>query len=336
MSMRDVILQQADQIRTSLEANKGVRVEGTFDAIVLAGMGGSWHPGEIINTLKLAKVPLSIHRDYDLPRIYSKHPLIVVSSYSGNTEEALSAYRAAQEAGYQLLINTSGGKLAEWSQRDGVPWAKIAFPGMQPRHTTLASFTGMYAVLQQSGLVEDITADLLRLADILPATIAALEAGAKALSEKLADTLPVYYASDALAYVAWNFKIQTNENAKYPAFWNKFPELNHNEMLGFSQLNSLQKNGTLPPLHAVFLRDADDHPRNRARMDVTQELYRQWGVQVSTFEITGRTLPEKLFTALIFGLWTTYYLAQHYNVDPVPVGGVEDFKKRLVELAGEI
>lgn len=328
MDMRDVILKQADQIRTSLEVNKDVRVEGKFDGIVLAGMGGSGHPGDLLNALRLPRVPLLVHRDYGLPHLHARHPLVICSTYSGNTEETLSAYAAAKENGYTLLSNTSGGKLAELSEADGTPVVKIDFPGMQPRHTLFASFVGLATALKNSGLAEDVTGDLTRVADVLDQVIPDLEEPAQKLADQLKGTTPIFTSSTPLGFAAKNFKIQTNENVKTPAFWNEFPELNHNEMVGFTQPQG--------QFHVVMLKDADDHPRNKARMAVTAELYQSWGVTVSDFNVEGQTLLEKIFYAVAFGLWTTYYLARAYDIDPVPVEGVENFKKRLVDLAGEV
>jgi glucose/mannose-6-phosphate isomerase len=327
MDMREAILTQADQIRRSLDVNRDARVEGTFDAIVLAGMGGSGHPGDLVNALHLATVPLSVHRDYDLPRIHAKQPLVIASTYSGNTEETLSAYQVAKKAGYQLMVNTSGGTLREWSERDGVPLITIDFPGMQPRHTLFASFVGIATALKNSGLAEDVTDDLRRVADVLDQVVPTQEAEAQQLAAALKGKTPVYTSSALLSFAAKNFKIQTNENVKTPAFWNEFPELNHNEMVGFTHPQA--------KFHVVMLRDTGDHPRTKARLEVTTELYRQWGIEVTHVDVKGETLLEKLFYAVSFGLWTTYYLAQAYGIDPVPVEGVENFKKRLVEVAGE-
>lgn len=219
------------------------------------------------------------------------------------------------------------------SQNENLPLAKIDFPGMQPRHTLLASFTGLYIALKNSGLAQDITAGLSRIAATLPATTAALENPAKELAEKLKDTVPVFNSSENLGFAAKNFKIQTNENAKYPAFWNTFPELNHNEMLGMSQLNAMQNPNKF---HVVMLTDENDHPRVRARYNITADLYKQWGAEVTKVPVKGETLLEKIIYAVTFGLWTTMFLAEAYGIDPIPVAGVEDFKKKLAAVAGEV
>ncbi len=327
MDMRQVIEESPQQIARSQEVNKDVKVTGDFDSIILAGMGGSGHPGDLLNALELPTVPLTVHRDYGLPKTFGKKPLVIISTYSGNTEESLSAYKLAKEKGHSLLANTSGGKLAEWSKQDNVPVVTIDYPGMQPRHTLFASFVGLATALKNSGLAQDITTDLSATIALLNTEMETMNEAGKALAEKLHGTTPIFTSSASLAFAAKNCKIQTNENTKVPAFWNTFPELNHNEMVGFTNPQG--------KFHVVMLRDPADHVRNQARMDVTAEIYEKWGIGVSQVHAKGDTQLQKLFYACTIGLWTTYYLALSYNIDPVPVAGVEDFKKKLEEIAGK-
>lgn len=335
--MRKIILNQNGQIIHSLAVNQKVKLKQKFDSIILAGLGGSGHPGDLLNALGITKVPLYVHRNYDLPLGYLKQlgltkPLVLVSSYSGNTEEAISAYQLARQKKLPLLVSSAGGRLAAWAKRDQVPHIKIAFPDMQPRHTLFAAFTGIARALINCDLADDISDDLVRVASVLTKVTPGLEEPAKNIAAKINGRIPVYYATDNLGFAVKNLKIQTNENAKYPAFWHTFPELNHNELIGFSQL-AAAKNSNL--FFALMLRDAADHPRNSARIEVTTELYRQWGVSVEHVSVKGETALEKIFFAVTFGLWLTYHLANLNNLDPVTVAGVEDFKKRLAEIAGE-
>lgn len=322
--MRDIILHQGDQIRHSLEVNKDVRIDGSFDSILLAGMGGSGHPGDLLNALTLTTVPLTVHRSYDLPHIFGTSPLTVVSSYSGNTEEALSAYEEAKKEGKPILVNTSGGKLLEWAKQDNIPVTLIDYPGMQPRHTLFASFTGLASALAHSGLAKDISSDLLTTADMIDSIVAETEAPAKQLADTITKKTPIFYASDRLAFGAKNTKIQTNENSKTAAFWNEFPELNHNEMVGMTNPQAA--------FHGVFFTSDTDHKQVRLRMQVTKTMYEQWGVPVTEVPVHGTNQLQQLSYMVVFGLWTTYHLATNYGVDPIPVKGVEDFKKTLAEL----
>lgn len=336
--MRQVILQQPEQITHSLKVNKDVRIDGSFDSIALVGLGGSGHPGDLINALGLPTVPLYVHRNYDLPLAYIRHmqlanPLVIASSYSGNTEETLTAYRQAHEEDIPILVSAAGGTLQEWAKRDNAPFCLIDYPNMQPRHTLFAAATGIITALANSNLADDISDTLKHVADTLDQATPNLEATGKKLAEQIKGNVPVFNATDNLGFAAKNFKIQTNENAKHPAFWNVFPELNHNELLGFSKLKAMNSSNSF---FVLMLRDPDDHPRNKARIDVTSELYRSWGVTVEEFTPTGNTLLERLFVTITLGLWTTYYLALAYDIDPVPVEGVESFKAKLKDVAGDI
>ena len=341
-NMREVILSQYKQITHSLEVNKDVKVstslpaEQDFDSIILCGMGGSGHPGDLLNALSLHTVPLYVHRNYNLPADYLagmnlNHPLVIASSYSGNTEETLTAYQAAQKKGFPLLGSAAGGTLKEWAKRDGVPFSSIDYPNMQPRHTLFAAFTGIYRALKNSGLAPDITSDLKHTAYVLAKITPDLESPAKKLAHAIKGKVPVYNSSDSLGFAAKNFKIQTNENAKYPGFWNTFPELNHNELIGFSKLKESENPNRFI---VIMLHNDNDHPRIKARMKVTAELYRDWGVEVVNFTAQGETLLEKIFYAVTFGLWTTMFQAESYGIDPIPVEGLDSFKAKLKDVTG--
>lgn len=330
--MRDLILKSHEQITSSMEMNKDVKIEGKFDTIVFSCIGGSGHPGDLLNALHVPRVPLIVHRGYDLPHLLGKSPLVITSSYSGNTEEPITGYKAAQQAGYPIMVNAAGGKLKEWAERDGAPLIQIA-PNMQPRHALFASFTGVATALKNSGLAEDMSETLRKAAQNLEKTVPALEEEGKALAEQWKGKIPIIYSSGTLAFAAKNLKIQINENVKAPAFWNEFPELNHNEMVGFSKLT---RQGLGAKFHTLMIRDKDDHPRNRLRMDVTTNLYKEWGVEVSDFNVNGETLIDKLFYIVTLGLWASYYLAVEYGIDPVPVEGVEALKAKMKELGGDI
>lgn len=338
MDMKDIILSSPQQLTHSLDVNRDVKIEGQFDSIILAGLGGSGHPGDLLNALALPTVPLFVHRNYDLPTAYLAHlgltkPLVIVSSYSGNTEEALSAYTAAKANHLPVIMSSAGGKLAELAAAEGIPLCTIDYAGMQPRHTLFAAFTGIYTALKNSGLAENIDEDIRRVAKVLTEKIPDLESSGSDLAQKIKGKVPVFTSTDTLGFAAKNFKIQTNENAKYPAFWNTFPELNHNELVGFSKLREANNPNQF---FVLILRDSSDHPRNQARINVTTDLYRQWGVVVEHITVEGETLFEKLCYATSLGLWTTYHLALLCNVDPIPVEGVESFKAKLKDVAGEI
>ena len=179
----------------------------------------------------------------------------------------------------------------------------------------------MYQVLVNPGMVPDTTEEISRYAGVLKAKLEEFEAIGKALSEKLAGTTPVIYSTVRYKSVAMIWKIKINENAKTPAFWNFFPELNHNEMVGF----------TLPQAKftVVMLRDPDDHPKNKKRFEVTAGLLSEKGVSVEIVDMPGETVFERMFGSILIADFTSYYLALEYGQNPTPVNMVEQLKKML-------
>lgn len=349
--MREVILNQHEQITHSLEVNKDVKIDlpalpagqaggrqaADCDSIILAGMGGSGHPGDLLNALGITTKPLYVHRNYDLPLEYLANmgltsPLFIASSFSGNTEESLTGYEQAKKENIPILASASGGKLEKLAGKNNTPFCHIDYADMQPRHALFAAFTGIYTALKNSGLAKDIDEELTRVAEVIKNVAPELEAPAKTLAAQIKDKIPVYYASDNLGFAAKNMKIQTNENAKYPGFWNVIPESNHNELIGFSKLKELNNPNKF---FVLMLRDPDDHPRNAARIEATTNQYRDWGAEVEHFEVKGSSPLEKTFYAVTFGLWLAKSLAEVCGIDPIPVDGVEGFKAQLVEIAGE-
>jgi glucose/mannose-6-phosphate isomerase len=148
-----------------------------------------------------------------------------------------------------------------------------------------------------------------------------LEIIGKELAEKFFHKTPIIYSTDKYRSLAMIFKIKINENAKTPAFWNYFPELSHNEMVGF----------TLPQadFHVLTLADSEEHPQNKKRIAITSDLFKERGIDMTIFEIKGTEIFSKIFSTLLLGDWTSYHLALAYGQDPTPVEMVEDLKKRL-------
>lgn len=323
--MEAVIVRSPGQLAAGLQAAVGVTVPGgPFSSVLLAGMGGSWMAGALARDAGLARVPIVIHRGYDLPSGVARDTLVIASSFSGNTEETLSAYAAARAARLPLLGVAAGGELEQRCTADRVPFAKIPShpPTMQPRSATGYTVGILTQVLAQCGLASpDAVATVEALGDRLAAFMDIARARGEALVPPLVSATPIVYASDRWATVARIWKIKMNENAKTPAFWNVFPELNHNEMIGWTAPHGR--------FHVVLLRDTEDHPQVQKRFDATLTLLREKGISASLVPIEGTTLIEKCFSTLLVGDWASYQLALVLGVDPSPVPMVEDLKNRL-------
>jgi glucose/mannose-6-phosphate isomerase len=333
-NFRQMILDSPDQFRVGFELAKGIKFPGTFTSIMISGMGGSALPGNIFRvylndlfrseTPEKQPLPIYQNRFYTLPPESYHECLNFICSYSGNTEETVSAFEEALAHNLPCIGLSSGGKIEEMCRANNIPHIKLPLPSphFQPRIGTGYFFSTLFQVLVNQGLVPDMTAELLQEAEDLKTALPAIEEEGKALSKKLIGKTPVIYASPKYKSVAMVWKIKLNENAKTPAFWNFFPELNHNEMVGF----------TLPQAKFVIimLRDREDHPKNQKRFEVTAALLRQKGVDVEILDMSGKSVYSKIFTSILLSDFASYHLALEYGQDPTPVDMVEELKRLLV------
>lgn len=327
---REIILNSANQLSSDPKFINQLNISRRqFNKILICGMGGSALAGEMLFGLKLKNfdpfnlnLPVFIHRSYDLPPDTDQKTLIICLSYSGNTEETISAYQAAKNQEWEIAGVTSGGKLAEIFDKNGTPWIKMPEPEMPPRCAVGYQLVALAKILMAYGLLPPYTQKELAetAAKISPAEI---ENSAREFSEKIAGKIPVIYSSDENRALARIWKIKINENAKIPAFWNVLPELNHNEMVGWP------KNDNRWPFAFIWLSDSADSPQIKKRLELTSELLADNGWQTEKIELGGATALEKMFWALAFGDWVSYFLALSSGVDPAPVEAVEKFKKLL-------
>ena len=308
------------QVEEAAKLAKDVRITEPVDKIVITGMGGSALPGEIlVSYLKDVPLPIFINKGYFLPQYVNKKSLVFAISYSGNTEETINAYRIAIRRECQLVAISSGGKLEQLAKQQNRVHIKVPF-GLQPRLAYAYQFFPLLTVLHNSNLMEDKTKEI-------EATVAALkkpmfEERAKKLAQKITGMIPIIYASDRLKAIAYKWKIDFNENSKTQAFYNIFPELNHNEMVGFTIVKG--------NYHVIIIKDENDYPRVKKRMDITKDLIKKQGIPVTEIALTGSSALTKIFSAIYIADWTSYFLALNYKVDPTPVKMVQDLKKHLV------
>lgn len=291
-----------------------------FSNLIICGMGGSAISGDLLVEYlahnREKNIPIYICRSYDLPEDAGKDSLIFISSYSGNTEETVSCFQKAIARKAGIVAFTNGGKIKTIAEKNKVPLVKFDFDfeHFEPRYAAPIVFVSMHQILANLGLCKKIK-------NIPKIDVGQSEASGKALARKIRGKTPIIYASDKYALLAKNWKIKINENSKTPAFWNFFPELNHNEMVGFTNPQG--------KFHVTILSERDDHPRNKKRMETTAELYQKKGIKVDTVNIEGKSFLEKILKTLALGDWVSYYLALEYGYDPTPVEMVEELKEKL-------
>ena len=291
------------------------------DKFIIAGMGGSSLAGDIIKTWK-PEMDIVIHRDYGLPSLVDiKQRLIIACSYSGNTEETISAFRKARFRNLPIAVITTGGRLAALAHQSSKPTVLVPNTGIQPRTATGFMLMALLLVMGEKRALKEAR----NMAKVLKPNF--FQNIGKKLANKLINKVPIIYSSARNAAVANNWKIKFGENAKIPVFMNLFPELNHNEMNGFGVKQNLKKTGTR--FHFIFLRDDEDHPGIAKRMKVTKKLYQRIGLPVEEIKFKGKTRLERIFNSLQLADWTSMALALMYGLDPEPVPMVEEFKKLI-------
>jgi len=306
------------QCRTALSLPKGMTVFGKVDKIIVAGMGGSAVGGDLLKLyLHDLKIPIMTIRDYKLPNFVDENTLVFAVSYSGNTEETLSAFEDATKRKAKIVAITSGGRLSEEAKK------VIKIPrGLQPRAALGYLFFPVLGVLVNSGIAKENSGDVKEMLDILSNTGDFKSFGEK-LAKQIGNRTPLIYASEQFSAVAYRWKTQFNENSKVAAFTHNFSELNHNEIVGY-QTMSREKFIT------IFLRDNFDNDRIKKRMDITKEIISQ-KVDVVEIFTKGSSLLSRLFSALYYADFASYYLALQNKIDPTPVAVIENLKKKLSE-----
>ncbi len=332
-NFRRMILESPKQFRVGFELGKSAPVSGMYDSIEISGMGGSALPGNLLRIYLSdffaraeGKHPIAIYqnRSYGLPHEATrKECLNFICSYSGNTEETLSAFEKVLSRKLPAVGVSAGGKVESMCREYGIPHIKlpIPFPNFQPRVGTGYFFGVIFGVLVKLGMVSDTCDELIREAEALLSEMSELELRGEALSEKLVGKTPVVYARTTYKAIAMVWKIKINENAKTPAFWNFFPELNHNEMVGFTNPKA--------DFFLIVLYDRDAHTQMKKRFDVTTKILRDRGIPSEIVEMGSGSVFTKMFRTILLGDWTSYHLALRYGVDPTPVDMVEELKKLL-------
>lgn len=330
--MYDLTVEFPNQCRRALEIARSVRVPRVdVRSVILTGLGGSAAGGDFVKALfdAYGSVPFVVNRDYHLPAWAGESTLVIGSSYSGNTEETLSAYADAQAVNAKRLVVTSGGKLADAASSEGT--AVIRIPGGQPPRTALGFM--LIPVIQACESLGLIPAqDYAAAFSLLDRCVSdwgvetPLDRNpAKKLALELKGAVSVLYGLGSWqAIVANRWKGQINENAKNMTFANAFPELNHNEILGWVKANEQGVGRWV----CVVLEDGTESAKMQARRDVTSRLI----ADVATthrVQAKGTSLLERMLSLVLLGDFVSLYLAALNGVDPENIDSINVLKDEL-------
>ena len=310
-----------------------LRLDRKVSRIVVSGLGGSAIGGDIVKcaAADLLKIPLVVNRDYRLPLFVDSSTLFFACSYSGNTEETLSAYDQAKGSGAAIVCISSGGKLAAKANADGNP--VITIPGgLPPRAAVGYSAVVLLGSLRALGLVPEIAESMSEVTQLAGSLVGRYEARvpekdnrAKMIARSFhGKIVAVYAASGTLEAAAVRWRGQMEENAKNLAFHHFLPEMNHNELVGWKCPQD-----ALRMVAVVFLRDRDDHPQVQRRFAFTRDLVESRAAAVQEVWSEGDSRLARIFSVISLGDYVSLYLAYLNSENPTPVEAIESLKTRL-------
>ena len=305
-----------------------------YKNIVCAGLGGSAIGADLVRsyTANELNIPLFVNRDHMLPGFADQETLVIISSYSGNTEETLSAYRDARSRGSEITVITSGGKLSKLAKEDDVPVIDIP-AGLPPRAALGYSFFPVLILLSKLGLIKDQASfiddtinNLRRLKNTrLGRKVGSKANQAKKIAGELYGKFPVIYGSqDHIDAVVTRWRGQLAENSKTLASSGLFPEMSHNEIVGWENPRPVLRKSV-----AVMLRDSADHPRISKRMDIIKRILKKDGISVTEVKSIGNGLLARMFSLIYMGDYVSFYLAILNKTDPTPVERITYLKEEL-------
>jgi glucose/mannose-6-phosphate isomerase len=336
--MRNLLVRFPQQIEDAVRIGQNFQLNPDFSgvsAVVVTGLGGSAIAGDLLRSYLSSeiKLPLIVNRHYFLPEFVAKNSLVVVSSYSGNTEETVAAHREAIERGAKILCIASGGEIEKLAKLHKNPLVKIP-EGFPPRAALAYSFFPLLMMLAKVGIIKakarDIgeTVALLKKKAKVYSNISSASNNALAIATWLKGKLPVVYsATEYLDSVNLRWRTQLEENAKVLAFGNLLPEMNHNELVGWSVLKDLMRK-----MSVIFLRDRGEHPRVKARIELTRKIVAKYTPHILEVKSEGHSPLARMFSLIYLGDWVSYYLALFNGVDPTPVRVIDYLKGQLAKV----
>jgi len=319
-------IKQIEEAITIGESAKITPPSHPINNVIVSGLGGSGIGGALVSTLTASelKVPMNFNSDYFLPEYVNKNTLLIISSYSGNTEETVNALKLGIEKNAKIICVTSNGKIKETATKHG--FDNILIPGGMPPRTCLnLSFTQQLFILNKLGLISDnLIFQLKETISHLRNHDSSIKNQALSIAKKLTGKIPVIYGETRMAPIAIRFRQQINENAKMLCWHNVIPEMNHNELVGWKNVNG--------DLALVLLKNDDDYYRNIRRMEIVKEIASNYASEIVTIHSKGKNFVEKALYTIYLNDWISYYLAEENGSDSIEVNAIDYLKNELSKI----
>jgi glucose/mannose-6-phosphate isomerase len=295
----------------------------TIQNVLISGLGGSGIGGTIISEFAFgtSPVPVSVTKGYFIPAFVDQHTLVVISSYSGNTEETLACMEQAIAKKAHVVCITSGGKVAELAKQHKLD--HIIIPGgMPPRSCLGFSLVQQVIIFTKHKLLPaSAVAEIESSVALLKKEQAFIRSQADLLAKNLHGRNAVIYCTTNYEGIAIRFRQQLNENAKVLCWHHVIPEMNHNELVGWA--------GGSEEISVVLFSDPDEYERNNYRIAINKDIITRFTPHFTEIAAKGKSLIEKSIYLIHLGDWASVYLANLRGVDAVEVNVINFLKGEL-------
>jgi len=330
--MKDLIQQFPAQLKEAVEIAAKAKLsplpptpqggQRGINNVIICGLGGSGIGGTLTKEILFDETtaPIEVVKSYSLPSYINEHTLVICSSYSGNTEETLECYSLAQKQKVKIVCITSGGKLLEWAKKDGNDFI-IVPGGMPPRSCLGYSLTQVLHILSHYKLAPQKSVDIAKAAEILAKEQETIMKEAHHIVKKLHNKMPVIYCTALHEGVAIRLRQQFNENAKILCWHHVVPEMNHNELVGWSHAYT--------DVAVILFKDKDENPRNLLRMDFCRKVFDKYAAEIIEIPSKGENVIEKKLYWIHLGDWISMFLAEQRNVDAMDIKVIDSLKQEL-------
>lgn len=327
--MKSLIANFSKQLEEAIKIGKNARLtpmSAPVRNVLVCGLGGSGIGGSIVAELVAgeASVPLNTSKGYFIPAYIDEHSLVIVSSYSGDTEETVNALQLALEKKAKVVCVTSGGKIAKIAEEKGLDLILVP-GGMPPRACLGYSLTQLFFILHFNKVIaKDYIPEFESSIKLLDREEENIKTEAMLVAEKLRGKIPVIYSTTNQEGLAIRLRQQLNENSKMLCWHHVFPEMNHNELVGWAQAHE--------DLSILILRDPDEYSRNVSRIEICKEVFRKYTSNITELYAKGSTPVEKAIYLIHLGDWISLYLSEMRGVDAIEISVINHLKSELSKI----
>lgn len=301
--------------------------EKEFSSIVFCGLGGSAISGDLLSNYLTGElsIPFNVTRGYDLPSSVSKDTLVIISSYSGNTEETISCFEQALKKNSKIVVISSGGKIGDIADENKIPTIKIA-EGFQPRHALGLSFFSLLKIMQGLGFCNE-NQNVKEIIDLWKKRGSEYSKENNypiQIAEQLVGFIPVIYSAEFLSSVGYRFKCQLNENAKLHSFHHTLPEMNHNEIIGWESFKEKQFAAKV-----IYLIDKEFHQQNKKRFDILKNMLAEQSIDIITLTSSEKNKKVRIMDLIFLADWISFYVSVLRGYDPSEIDFIYRMKQQI-------